>query len=145
MSASAWLDLIRDTKAWLALLSAHHALLMTCLIILALSCMTQALWEIFHRGHSATGLASPSPTARNQLRAYNGMLLGIGILAIWASVNLDQARQLVQALGVVLLPSALARLISFRIDGAPHWSSRLYYGVELGMGLIFLLWPPVSR
>ncbi len=142
MSASAWLDLIRDTHAWVVLMAAHEAILRTLLILLGLSSVAQSLRETFHNGPSASGMEAPSPTARNQLRAFHGLTLGLGLTAFWAAAHLAQARLLVQGIGLMLIPAALARYVSIRLDGPPHWSSRLQLGIELGLGLLFLLWPP---
>ncbi len=82
--------------------------------------------------------------AKNQFRALNGMMTGIGLMALAACIELEKARFLVLALGGILLLVFAARMYSIIIDGNPGLMTIVYATVELLLALIFFMWPPVD-
>lgn len=70
------------------------------------------------------------------------MMVGLGALALWACLDLEHARTLVLALGVVLSVLVVARLYSLMIDGMPGFITLVYLAVEGVMAAAFLIWPP---
>ncbi len=120
----------------------HKLILYGLLGLLGLSLLLPGLWEMFRSEPGTTGLTAANTPGRNQWRGLNGMLVGLGVLALWACWNLEQSRSLVLALGVVLAGVAVARLVSLWLDGWPGTAALVYLGAELTMATVFLLWPP---
>ncbi len=83
-----------------------------------------------------------STDAKNQFRALHGMMAGLGILALWACLDIEGARALVMGLGVIMATLVVARGYSIIVDGMPGTMSMVYLVVELTLALVFLLWPP---
>ena len=80
--------------------------------------------------------------ARNQFRALHGMMAGLGILALWACLDIEGSRNLVLGLGVIMAMLVVARGYSIVVDGMPGTMSMVYLAAELTLALVFLLWPP---
>ncbi|MGR9052569.1 MAG: DUF4345 domain-containing protein [Gammaproteobacteria bacterium] len=120
----------------------HTLILYSGLGVLGIGLVLPGLMEIF-KNVPVNGLYHPATVdAKNQLRALNGMMTGVGLMAIWICFDLEASRQLVIGLGSILLTVAAARLLSFVIDGIPSPATWAYMAVELILGGLFLLWPP---
>ena len=120
----------------------HIGILYTSLVVFGVSLLLPGLIEIGKADPGAPGILATSVAGRNQLRALHGMMVGIGIMALWACVNLEQSRILVLALGIIVLVAALARLYSMAVDGIPSTMTLAYLFVELLFGGVFLLMSP---
>ncbi|WP_426415083.1 DUF4345 domain-containing protein [Aestuariirhabdus sp. LZHN29] len=120
----------------------HKLVLYGLLGSLALSLVLPGLVELLRVPPGTPGLALETADGKNQFRALHGMMVGVGLLALWACVDLDNARLLVMAIGAVLAVSALGRGYSLWADGVPGAMSQLYLVVELVIAAVFLLWPP---
>ncbi len=79
---------------------------------------------------------------QNQLRALNGMMVAVGVLSFWCCFDLENKRQLVRALGLILLLTGVARVYSLSVDGMPGWLTNIYITVEFLLAFLLLLWPP---
>ena len=123
---------------------AHKLVLYAALLFVGISLIVPGLLEIIKTQAGIPGLIPETVVAKNQFRALHGMMLGLGLLAIWACMDLADAKHLVMAIGLVLLMVALARIYSFWNDGAPDAASFIYVALELSFAGLFMLWPPGS-
>ena len=120
----------------------HKIVLYLALGFLAFSLIVPGLIEIFKAQAGNTKLIPASLEAKNQLRALNGMMVGVGCIAIWACIELEHSRDLVLALAGILLIVVNTRLYSSMIDGFPDLMTCVYTIIEIILALLFLLWPP---
>lgn len=122
----------------------HKLLLYASLGFLGISLVVPGLIEIIKNQPGSAGLTPDTIDAKNQFRALNGMMTGIGLLALAACFDLEKARYLVLALGGILLLVFMARMYSILTDGLPGLMTGVYAAVELLLAIIFLMWPPVE-
>ena len=120
----------------------HKLVLFTSLGFLGISLVIPGLIEIFKLQAGSPGLLPETVNAKNQLRALNGLMTGLGFLALWACVDLERSRILVLALGGILLLVVIARFYSFFADGSPGLMTWVYGIIELLLAVIFIVWPP---
>lgn len=120
----------------------HKIVLCTCLIFLAMSLILPGLIEVFKLKAGFGGLLPETVEAKNQFRAMNGMMAGMGILALWSCIDFENSRTIVMMLGAVLLVVAAARVYSVFVDGVPGLMSWVYLAIEMVFSAVFLLWPP---
>lgn len=120
----------------------HKFVLYAALGFLGVSLIVPGLIEIIKTIPDGGVRPSESVDAKNQFRALNGMMMGVGIMAFWTCFYLEQSRSLIIVLGYILLMVAAARLFSIIVDGFPGTMSWLYLAVELVLGSLFLVWPP---
>ena len=122
----------------------HKLLLYSSLGFVGISLVIPGLIEIIKTQPGSPGLVPETMDAKNQFRALNGMMSGIGLMALAACIELEKARFLVLALGGILLLVFAARMYSIIIDGNPGSMTIVYATVELLLAIIFLMWPPVE-
>ena len=122
----------------------HKLLLYSSLGFVGISLVIPGLIEIIKTQPGSPGLVPETMDAKNQFRALNGMMTGIGLMALAACIELEKARVLVLALGGIMLLVFAARMYSIIIDGNPGLMTIVYATVELLLSLIFLMWPPVD-
>ena len=120
----------------------HKTVLYGLLGFLSISLVVPGLVELFKFQPGSPGMVPASLDAKNQFRALQGMIVGLGVLALWACLDLEHARTLVLALGVVMSVLAVARLYSLIVDGMPGFMTLVYLAVEGVMAVVFLVWPP---
>ena len=120
----------------------HKLVLFASLGFLGISLVIPGLIEIFKLQAGSPGLLPETVNAKNQLRALNGLMTGLGFLALWACVDLERSRILVLALGGILLLVVIARFYSFFADGSPGLMTWVYGIIELLLAVIFIVWPP---
>jgi len=120
----------------------HKLILYAALGIFGISLLIPGLIEIFKHPPGSRGLLPTTINGNNQFRTLNGMMAGIGVVALWAVYNLDQARVVVRMLGVILLMVVLARFYSFIVDGFTGAMALLYFVIEVVLTILFLAWPP---
>lgn len=120
----------------------HKLVLYGLLGVLGLSLLLPGIMEMFKGQPGTSGMLLNTVDARNQFRALHGMMAGIGIIALWACVDLANARTLVQGLGVIMAMLVVARVYSLLEDGIPDTASWLYLGIEMLLAVVFLFWPP---
>lgn len=140
--------LLEESYPWLSLFGqnlmdlTHKLILYASLALLGFSLAIPGLLEMFKSHPENSGLYPQTIDAKNQLRALNGMMTGIGFLSIWACFDLERSRILVLALGAVLFLVVIARIYSIVIDSFPGFISCFYVFIEFSLCLLFLLWPP---
>lgn len=120
----------------------HQLMLYASLGFLGLSLLIPGLTDTFRVTTGQRWLVAADVDARNHLRALNGMMAAVGVIALWACWNLATARPLVTALGTLMVFLVIARVYSMVVDGAPGLANNAYLGVEAALGIMFLGWPP---
>lgn len=66
----------------------HKLILYGLLGLLGASLVIPGLIEMLKQQPGIPGLAPVTPDAKNQFRALNGMMVGVGIIALWACLDL---------------------------------------------------------
>ena len=112
------------------------------LLFLSASLILPGLISMLQPNTGRHWLVAETIDARNHLRAVNGMIVAVGLIALWSCIYLSNARQLVIALGVLMICLVAARLYSIVLDGVPGQMTWIYLLVELALGVLFLGWPP---
>ena len=120
----------------------HKLVLYVLLGFLGVSLVFPGLIEMFKMQPGGSEFVLTTTDARNQFRALHGMMAGLGVLALWACLNLESARMVVLGLGVIMATLVIARGYSMLSDGMPGTMSLVYLAAELALALVFLLWPP---
>ena len=120
----------------------HKLALYAGLGILGVSLLFPGLVGVFKSDVGAAWLVAENIDARNHLRALNAMMAALGLLALWACYDLERARGIVIALGVVMAFLVVARVYSLVIDGTPGLMTTVYLAVETTLAVLFLTWPP---
>ena len=73
------------------------------------------------------------PATSSHLRYLSGLLLGLGLAAIWCAQALPQRRAVFALVCAVVVLGGLARALGWAVDGAPPWPHRLALLMELGV------------
>jgi hypothetical protein len=120
----------------------HKLVLYALLGFLGISLVFPGLMELFKVQPGSSDFMLTTTDARNQFRALHGMMAGLGILALWACLDIESSRGLVLWLGVIMAMLVIARGYSILVDGMPGIMSLVYLVVELALAMVFLLWPP---
>ena len=126
----------------MAMSALHQLILYVSLGFLGLSLLVPGLAEAFRVTTGQKWLVAADVDASNHLRALNGMMAAVGMIALWACWDLPTARTLVTALGAIMVFLVVARIYSMVVDGVPGLASNVYLGVEAALGTMFLGWPP---
>jgi hypothetical protein len=80
------------------------------------------------------------PATASHLRYLSGLLLGIGLAALWCAADLPRRGGAFRGLCLVVALGGAARLLGWAIEGAPPWPHRLALGMELGVVPLLGLW-----
>ena len=77
----------------------------------------------------------------SHFRYLSGLLLGIGLIFLWAVARIDQRGQMFRALGLIVMVGGLGRVLGVIEQGLPGTPHRLALVMELGVvpGLVFWL------
>jgi hypothetical protein len=126
----------------MAMSALHQLTLYVSLGFLGLSLLVPGLADAFRVTTGQKWLVAGDVDARNHLRALNGMMAAVGMIALWACWDLPMARTLVTALGAIMAFLVVARIYSMVVDGVPGLANNVYLGVEAALGAVFLGWPP---
>jgi hypothetical protein len=85
------------------------------------------------------------PATDSHLRYLSGVLLGLGLLALWCAADLPRRGQAFQALCAVVALGGLARLGGLALAGLPPWPHLLALVMELGVVPALWLWHRRTR
>jgi hypothetical protein len=80
------------------------------------------------------------PAVDSHLRYLSGVLLGLGLLAVWCAGDLARRGAAFTILCGVVTLGGLARLIGVAVAGPPPWPHLLALGMELGVVPALWLW-----
>ncbi len=72
------------------------------------------------------------------MRAVMGLYLGMGVFWLCGAFRRSMAGPALAACAVFMLGLAAGRLLSFILDGMPHWLLVVYAALEIVLGLIAL-------
>lgn len=120
----------------------HKLVLYGLLLFLGISLIYPGLMELFKAQPDSSDLVLHTTDSKNQFRALHGMMAGVGMLALWACLDIEHSRQLVLGLGIIMAILVIARGYSMIVDGLPGVMSLLYLATEVVLAAVFLLWPP---
>ena len=73
------------------------------------------------------------------MRAVMGLYLGMVILWLWGAFRPAMEGPALVACAVFMLGLAIGRILSFVIDGLPHWLLIVYAALEIVLGLIAVI------
>ena len=75
------------------------------------------------------------------MRAVMGLYLGMVVFWLWGAFRRPMAGAALAACAVFMLGLAVGRILSFILDGLPHWLLVVYAVLEIVLGLIaFILY-----
>lgn len=120
----------------------HKYTLRLLLVFLGLSLIIPGLINLLRPSMGGDVIFAESISGKNHLRAVNAMIAALGVLALWACLDVVHSRQLVMGLGIMLFFLVFARSYSIIVDGMPSLTIISYLLIELLMAIIFLVWPP---
>ena len=123
----------------------HMAVLYSLLVLLGLSLIGPGLAGAFRPRVGLTWLIAEATDAKSHLRGLNAMMAALGMVALWACWDLENARGQVLALGLVMAVLVVTRLYSLLLDGPPGSHTLIYLGLEALLAGVFLGWPPPVR
>jgi hypothetical protein len=118
------------------------AVLYSLLVLLGLSLIGPGLAGAFRPRIGLTWLIAEATDAKSHLRGLNAMMAALGMVALWACWDLENARGQVLALGLVMAVLVVTRLYSLLVDGPPGSHTLIYLGLEALLAGVFLGWPP---
>ncbi|MDO6522914.1 DUF4345 domain-containing protein [Shimia thalassica] len=73
------------------------------------------------------------------LRAVMGLYLGMVALWVWGAFDSAMERPALIACAVFMLALAAGRILSFVVDGMPHWLLVVYAVLEIVLGVIAVI------
>jgi peptidoglycan/LPS O-acetylase OafA/YrhL len=80
------------------------------------------------------------PATGSHLRYLSGLLLGLGLLAVWCAADLKRRHAVFAALSAVVVLGGLARLGGLVLEGVPPVPHLLALVMELGVVPALWLW-----
>ena len=87
---------------------------------------------------SLFGITVDTTNLAHIMRAVMGLYLGMVVLWLWGALKPSMAGPALAACAVFMLGLAAGRLLSFILDGMPHWLLIVYAALEIVLGLIAL-------
>ena len=88
------------------------------------------------------GITVDSTNLTHIMRAVMGLYLGMVVFWLWGAFNSSMEGPALVACAVFMLGLAAGRILSFVMDGLPHWLLIVYAMLEIVLGTIAI---PLSR
>ena len=82
------------------------------------------------------GITVDTTNLTHIMRAVMGLYLGMAVIWIWGAFRPSMTRPALLSCAVFMLGLAAGRLLSFILDGMPHWLLVVYAAGEIVLGLI---------
>jgi amino acid transporter len=82
------------------------------------------------------GITVDTTNLTHIMRAVMGLYLGMVIFWLWGAFRRSLAGPALAACAVFMLGLAAGRILSFILDGLPHWLLVVYAALEIVLGLI---------
>jgi hypothetical protein len=82
------------------------------------------------------GITVDTTNLTHIMRAVMGLYLGMVVLWLWGAFRKPMQGPALVACAVFMLGLAVGRILSFVIDGMPHWLLIVYAALEIVLGLI---------
>jgi hypothetical protein len=81
------------------------------------------------------GISVETTNLTHIMRAVMGLYLGMVVFWLYGAFNSSLTGAALAACAVFMLGLAVGRLLSFALDGLPHWLLVVYAGLEILLGL----------
>ena len=81
------------------------------------------------------GITVDTTNLTHIMRAVMGLYLGMVVLWVWGAFNKQMTIPALVSCAVFMLGLAAGRILSFILDGMPHWSLIVYAVLEIVLGL----------
>ena len=85
------------------------------------------------------GITVDTTNLTHILRAVMGLYFGMVVLWFWGAFSRSMAAPALAACAVFMLGLAAGRLLSFVLDGMPHWLLIVYAVLEVVLGVVAIL------
>ena len=85
------------------------------------------------------GITVDTTNLTHIMRAVMGLYLGMAVLWLWGAFRKSMVGPALVACAVFMLGLAAGRILSFIIDGMPHWLLIIYAVLEIVLGLIAVI------
>ncbi len=82
------------------------------------------------------GIKTETTNLTHIMRAVMGLYFGMVVLWLWGAFSASMETPALVACAVFMLGLAAGRLLSFLVDGPPHWLLIVYAGLEIVLGLL---------
>lgn len=84
------------------------------------------------------GITVDTTNLTHIMRAVMGLYLGMVVLWLWGAFSRSMEEPALVACAIFMLGLAAGRILSFVVDGLPHWLLIVYAGLEIVLGLTAL-------
>ena len=95
-------------------------------------------------GVSALGEVG-GPATGSHLRYLSGLLMGMGLVAVWCAGDLRRRGAIFSVLCGIFVLGGLARALGLAMEGVPPWPHLLALGMELGAVPALWVWYRLTR
>lgn len=85
------------------------------------------------------GISVETTNLTHIMRAVMGLYLGMIVLWLWGAFSQPMAGPALAACAVFMLGLASGRMLSFALDGMPHWLLSVYAILEIGIGTVAII------
>jgi hypothetical protein len=85
------------------------------------------------------GITADTANLTHIMRAVMGLYFGMVVLWLWGAFSRPMAAPALMGCAVFMLGLAAGRLLSFVLDGMPHWLLVVYFALEIVLGVISIL------
>jgi len=85
------------------------------------------------------GITVDTTNLTHIMRAVMGLYLGMVVFWVWGAVKPSMTGPALAGCAVFMLGLAAGRILSFIIDGMPHWLLVVYAVLEIVLGLIAVM------
>ena len=85
------------------------------------------------------GITVDTTNLTHIMRAIMGLYLGMAVLWAWGAFNKQITATALVSAAVFMLGYAAGRILSFVLDGMPHWLLVVYTALEIVLGLIAVM------
>jgi hypothetical protein len=82
------------------------------------------------------GITVDTTNLTHIMRAVMGLYFGMVVIWVWGAFNKQMTAPALVSCAVFMLGLAAGRILSFIIDGMPHWLLIVYAALEIVLGLI---------
>ena len=82
------------------------------------------------------GITVESTNLTHIMRAVMGLYFGMVVLWLWGAVKKQMTAPALVSCAIFMLGLAAGRILSFILDGMPHWLLVVYAALEIVLGLI---------
>ncbi len=85
------------------------------------------------------GITVDTTNLTHIMRAIMCLYLGMAVIWVWGAFDKHMTATSLVSAAVFMLGLAAGRILSFIIDGMPHWLLIVYAGLEIVLGLIAVM------